>query len=210
MDIRVNGGAALEHPPLFSWMQAVMFSMFGFSDTLAKLPRPLCGFGTILLTGWLARRFTRDSLAAVLAMFVMATSIYFLKYAARAMTDVPFTFFFLCAVCAWVLAEADPRWYLAVGLFIAMAQMTRAMMGLSLPILFAIDAFARPRRVPRALRCFGLRAGVPAAHGLVCPMDLSLSRQRFTLFTRCFSTTKYMDRFLRHGGVTPAPLSIFG
>jgi len=148
MDIRANGGAALEHPPLFSWIQAGFFLVFGMSDTMAKLPSALCGFGTILLTGWLARRLTRDSSLAVLAMFVMATSIYFLKYAARAMTDVPFTFFFLCAVSAWVLAEENPRWYLAVGLFIALAQMTRAMMGLSIPILFAIDWLARKRRIP--------------------------------------------------------------
>ncbi len=156
MDIRANGGAALEHPPLFSWMQAGLFSLFGISDALAKLPSALCGFGTILLTGWLARRLTRDPSLAVLAMFVMATSIYFLKYAARAMTDVPFTFFFLCAVCAWVLAEEDSRWYLAAGLFIAMAQMTRAMMGLSLPILFAIDLFVRPRRIPARYVVAGL------------------------------------------------------
>jgi 4-amino-4-deoxy-L-arabinose transferase-like glycosyltransferase len=148
MDIRVDGGPALEHPPLFPWMQAVLFSVFGLSDTLAKLPSAFCGFLTILLTGWLARRLTRDPFQAVLAMFVMATSIYFLKYAARAMTDVPFTFFFLCAVCAWMLSEDDPRWYLAVGLFIAMAQMTRAMMGLAVPVLFAADWSIRPRRIP--------------------------------------------------------------
>jgi len=148
MDIRSNGGPTLEHPPLFPWMQAALFSIFGFSDTLAKLPSAFCGFGTILLTGWLARRFARDAWAGVLAMFVMATTIYFLKYSARAMTDVPFTFFFLCSVCAWALSETDPRWYLAAGLFVAIAQMTRAMMGLSLPILFAIDAVARPRRAP--------------------------------------------------------------
>jgi len=147
MDIRVDGGPALEHPPLFPWMQAALFSVFGMSDTLAKLPSAICGFLTVLLTGWAARRFTGDPFLAVLAMFVLATSIYFLKYAARAMTDVPFTLFFLCAVCAWLLAESEPRWYLAVGLFIALAQMTRAMMGLSLPILFAIDLFVRPRRI---------------------------------------------------------------
>lgn len=156
LDIRSNGGPALEHPPLFSWMQAILFAVFGLSDTLAKLPSALCGFGTILLTGWLARRFTRDSFPAVVAMFVMATTIYFLKYAARAMTDVPFTFFFLCAVCAWALSDDDPRWYLVAGLFIAMAQLTRAMMGLSLPILFAVDLFARPRRVSTGYLIAGL------------------------------------------------------
>ncbi len=148
LDIRSNGGPALEHPPLFSWMQAALFLQFGFSDSLAKLPSALCGLGTILLVYWLARKLLGDSFTALLAMFVMATSIYFLKYAARAMTDVPFTFFFLCAVCAWVLSEDDPRWYLAAGLFIAMAQMTRAMMGLSLPLLFGLDVLVTRRRPP--------------------------------------------------------------
>ncbi len=81
-------------------------------------------------------------------MFVMATSIYFVKYAARAMTDVPFTFFFLAAVCAWLLGEDDPRWLLAAGAFAAMAQLTRALAGFSIPLLFAVDMIANRRRPP--------------------------------------------------------------
>jgi 4-amino-4-deoxy-L-arabinose transferase-like glycosyltransferase len=148
LDIESNGGPALEHPPLFSWMQAALFIPFGFSDPLAKLPSALCGLGVILLVAWLGRRMTGHPFAGVLAMFVMATSIYFLKYAARAMTDVPFTFFFLAAVCSWVLSEDDPRWLLAAGAFAALAQLTRAMMGLSIPILFAVDLIANRRRPP--------------------------------------------------------------
>lgn len=148
LDIRSNGGPALEHPPLLSWIQAALFIPFGFSDALAKLPSALCGLGTILLVYWLGRGLTGNSFTGLLAMFVMATSLYFVKYAARAMTDVPFTFFFLCAVCAWVLREDDPRWYLAAGVFIAMAQLTRAMMGLALPVLFVVDLIAMRRRPP--------------------------------------------------------------
>ena len=97
---------------------------------------------------WLGRRLTGDPFAGVLAMFVMATSIYFVKYAARAMTDVPFTFFFLAAVCAWLLGEDDPRWFLAAGAFAAMAQLTRALAGFSIPLLFAVDLIANRRRPP--------------------------------------------------------------
>ncbi len=141
-----NGHPAMENTPLLEWMQASLFSVFGFSDALARLPSALCGLGTILLVWWLARRLTGHPLAAVLAMFAMATSIYFLKYAARAMTDVPFTFFFLCAVCAWSLTEDDARWYLATGLCTALALMTRSMMGLALPALFALDLAAKRQR----------------------------------------------------------------
>jgi 4-amino-4-deoxy-L-arabinose transferase-like glycosyltransferase len=148
VEIESNGGPALEHPPLFSWMQAALFIPFGLSDPLAKLPSALCGLGVILLVAWLGRRMTGDTFAGVLAMFVMATSIYFVKYAARAMTDVPFTFFFLAAVCSWVLSEDDPRWLLAAGAFAAMAQLTRALAGISIPLLFAVDLIVRRRRVP--------------------------------------------------------------
>lgn len=148
LEIESNGSAAFEHPPLFSWMQAALFIPFGLSDPLAKLPSALCGLGVILLVAWLGRRLTGDAFTGVLAMFVMATSIYFIKYAARAMTDVPFTFFFLAAVCAWVLSEDDPRWLLAAGLFAACGQLTRALAGFSVPLFFAADLVWNRRRFP--------------------------------------------------------------
>jgi 4-amino-4-deoxy-L-arabinose transferase-like glycosyltransferase len=148
LEIESNGGPAIEHPPLFSWMQALLFIPFGLSDPLAKLPSALCGLGVILLVAWLGRRLTGDAFAGVLAMFVMATSIYFVKYAARAMTDVPFTFFFLAAVCAWLLAEDHPGWLLVAGAFAACAQLTRAMAGFSIPLLFALDLIVHRRKPP--------------------------------------------------------------
>jgi 4-amino-4-deoxy-L-arabinose transferase-like glycosyltransferase len=164
LEIESNGGPALEHPPLFSWVQAALFIPFGLSDPLAKLPSALCGLGVILLVAWLGRRITGDAFTGVLAMFVMATSIYFVKYAARAMTDVPFTFFFLAAVCAWILGEDDPRWLLAAGAFAAMAQLTRAMAGLSIPLLFAADMIVNRRRPPlRYLVAVTLIAFLPPA-----------------------------------------------
>ncbi len=149
-DIRSNGAPALEHPPLFTWIQTAFFLAFGVSDSIARLPAALCGIGVILLVYWLVRRLTGDSFVALLAMFVMAGTIYFLKYSARAMTDVPFTLFTLCAVCAWVLAEEKPVWYLAVGLFTAMALMTREMMGFALPAIFFLDWLVTRRRLPAA------------------------------------------------------------
>lgn len=148
LDIESNGSPALEHPPLFSWMQAALFIPFGLSDPLAKLPSALCGLGVILLTAWLGRRLTGAPFAGVLAMFVMATSIYFIKYAARAMTDVPFTFLFLAAVCCWLLGEEDPRWLLAAGVFAGLAQLTRALAGFSIPLFFAADLIVNRRRIP--------------------------------------------------------------
>jgi 4-amino-4-deoxy-L-arabinose transferase-like glycosyltransferase len=141
-----RGAPALEHPPLFVWTQAAFLSTFGLSDPVAKLPSALSAIGVVLLTYWLARRLLDDTLAASAAMFIMLATPYFIKYADHAMTDVPTTLAFLCAICAWSLAEEDPRWYLAAGAFTAIALMLRGLIGFALPILFAGHLIAQRRR----------------------------------------------------------------
>jgi len=147
LNTRYNGGPDFEHPPLLEWIQAAFFSIFGLSDFVAKVPSALLGLGTILLVAWLARRLTGDPASGILAMFVLATSAYFVKYTARAMTDVPVTFFFLAAVCAWSLAEEHSSWYLAAGAFTAMALMTRGLIGFALPVIFGLDLVIARRRL---------------------------------------------------------------
>jgi 4-amino-4-deoxy-L-arabinose transferase-like glycosyltransferase len=140
INIRSNGGPALEHPPLLVWTEAALFSIFGFSDPVAKLPSALSGVGTVVLVYWLAERLLRDKLQASLAMFVMATSLYFLKYAARAMTDVPCTFLFIASICAWILAqeEGKPAWYILTGVLGALTQLSRGMIGFGLPVILLL------------------------------------------------------------------------
>ncbi len=143
---KVGGKPALEHPPLYVWIQAVFLSVFDISDPVAKLPSALCALGIVLLVYWLARRLLNDPLAASVAMFVMLGTPYFIKYGGRAMTDVPTTFLFVCAVCAWALAEENPRWYLAAGVFTGMALTMRGMIGFGLPVIFAAHLLIARRR----------------------------------------------------------------
>ncbi|HMD48450.1 MAG TPA: glycosyltransferase family 39 protein [Bryobacteraceae bacterium] len=143
---KARGMATMEHPPLFVWSQAALLEIFGISDPVAKLPPALCGLGIVLLVYWLARRLLDDSLAASVAMFVMLATPYFIKYAARAMSDVPTAFLFLCAISAWVLAEENPLWFLAAGAFTAMALMVRGLIGFALPLIFATQLIVLRRR----------------------------------------------------------------
>jgi len=146
LTLKARGAPALEHPPLFVWTQALLFSAFGISDFVAKLPAALCALGTVLLVYWLALRLLRDQLAALVAMFAMLATPYFIKYAGHAMTDVPTTFLFVCAICAWSRADDNPRWYFAAGLFTAMALMVRGLIGFGLPVIFAAQLIAMRRK----------------------------------------------------------------
>lgn len=147
LDPRNDGYPVLEHPPLFMWMQAALFALFGVSDAMARLPAALCGLGTILLTYWLTRRLTGNSTAALVAMSVLSTSLYFMKYSSRAMTDVPFAFFCMVAICAWVKAEDHWSWLIAAGLATALALLTRELAGLVLPAVMVAHAIETHRRV---------------------------------------------------------------
>lgn len=96
--MRLNGTLDFDKPPLFIWMEALSFSVLGESDLAAKLPSALFGFATILLVFFLARELTPDYWIPVLSMLVLMSTQYFLKYSVRAMTNVPFTFFFTLAI----------------------------------------------------------------------------------------------------------------
>lgn len=136
--IESNGYPALEHPPGLVWMQAALFHLFGMSDFAAKLPSALCGLGAVFLVWWLARRLLEDGEAALVAMFVMLATPYFVKYAAHAMTDVPFTFFYTAAISAWVAAREHPRWYGAMAAAAAAAMLMRGLVGFAVPLTLAL------------------------------------------------------------------------
>jgi 4-amino-4-deoxy-L-arabinose transferase-like glycosyltransferase len=146
----IRGGTALEHPPLFVWEQAASIHIFGKSDFVAKLPSAVAAIGTVLLVYWLALLLLKDSWIACVAAFVMLATPYFIKYAGRAMTDVPTTFLFVCAMCAWTLAARAPAWYFAAGAATGMALMTRGLIGFGLLAIFAVDLMLNKRSAPRS------------------------------------------------------------
>ncbi len=149
LDIRSNDYPALEHPPGFVWLQAVFFSLFGGLtsnwDFLAKLPSAAAGVGVVLLVYWIAFRITADRTLALVAMFIMLATPYFIKYTSHGMTDIPFTFWFAAAVALSLKAEplrTDTRGSVAFSVLsaamAAMALLTRGVVGLAVPATLLI------------------------------------------------------------------------
>lgn len=129
--VRLNGRLDFDKPPLFVWLEAVSFSVFGLSDWAAKFPAALLGFGTLLLVYAIARELSDSTWVANLALVVLASTQYFLKYAMHAMTDVPFTFFFALALWCYLKAWPQrPQWWLGCGAAIACCILMRSILGL--------------------------------------------------------------------------------
>ena len=83
-NIRFNGELSFEKPPLFLWLEALSLSVFGVSDFAAKIPAAISGFGTIVLVYFLARELTHDLWVSRLAMVVLLSTQFFMRYATHA------------------------------------------------------------------------------------------------------------------------------
>ena len=129
-----NGAPSWIKPPLYFWLEAGIFSLFGASEYGARFPSALCGYLCAILIYLLARRlFGRRT--AFLAIVVTATSFLFVKYSRRAMIDVPAAFATTLGAYALVRAEKRDSFYLLYGLAIALGYYFKAVQGMYLVLI---------------------------------------------------------------------------
>ncbi len=137
LEVRLNGDLDFDKPPLFVWCEAAFMKIFGISDFAAKFPAALFGLGTILLVYFIARELTDQFWLPIVAMVVMTTTQYFMKYATHAMTCVPFTFFFALAMLSYLKGRKQQEYLLLCGIATGLANLTRSPMGW-LPLIIIV------------------------------------------------------------------------
>jgi 4-amino-4-deoxy-L-arabinose transferase-like glycosyltransferase len=127
--VRFNGNFTMDHPPLFPWLEACSFKLFGIHDWSAKLPSALSGLATIALLYFLTLELGGDSWLCLLATLVLASTQFFLKNATHAMTDVTFTFFFTLTIFFYLKGLQRNVYLTLMGLPLAAAVLTRSIVG---------------------------------------------------------------------------------
>lgn len=138
-------------PPLYFWLEAVLFKVFSVSDYWARFPDALNGFITLLLTYRIGIAAAGRK-AAFWSVILLCTSTFFMKSARRAMLDVPATM----ALClgAWALIKAEFQgrrgFYLLAGLSMAVGYYFKAVQGLYLAGIAGVF-LAATGRLPRLL-----------------------------------------------------------
>ena len=137
-NVRFNGNLNFEYPPLFIWLQAASFSIFGISDFAAKLPSSVFAMMTYILVFLLAKELSENFLLPVVSTWVLISSLYFMKFAMRGMTDVPFVSFFTLAVFFYIRGFRKNKYFICCGLAVALGILTRSVIGLiSLGVIFS-------------------------------------------------------------------------
>lgn len=127
--VRHNGELNPEFPPLFYWVEATSMKVFGVHDFAAKLPVALFGFGTILTVYFIAWELTGQVWLALIAMVVLTTTQYFLKYSTHSMTDVPFAFFLTLSMLFYIKGYRKPAFFIWSGLAAGLGMLTRPIVG---------------------------------------------------------------------------------
>ena len=137
---RLNGAPFLEKPPFYWWVQSILFAAFDrASPTVARLPSATFGFLSLLLTYALGRRFFAKETCLTGCLILLSTALFSLT-THWIVVDNALLF---AVIGAWALfAHAERRvgaarqvMFLGMYIFLAIAFLTKGVVGLGIPAL---------------------------------------------------------------------------
>lgn len=132
-----------EKPPLYMWLTAVSFNIFGINEFAARFFSALFGLLTILVVYLFAEKLFSKTSAFISALSLL-TTFHFLYYSRAAMLDVTVTFFITLTLYLYYLyrTENKPWHFVFVGIALGLAVMTKNVIGLiALPIIGLYDLY---------------------------------------------------------------------
>lgn len=191
----INGVPYFEKPPLFYWMQAATFSLFGWGEFAGRLMTALLSVALCLLTYALGRELysPRTGIAAAL---LLASSWLGFGLSRMAMLDVPLTVcitgVLLCFLKA--LQKPDAGTVYGMYLFTAAGVMTKGLIGALLPgmVLF-LWLFSTGRW--SVLKQMRLLTGTLLFLALVVPWHVAAAH-RYPQFWQFYIIHEHFSRFL--------------
>jgi 4-amino-4-deoxy-L-arabinose transferase-like glycosyltransferase/multidrug transporter EmrE-like cation transporter len=103
---RLNGLKYFEKPPLQYWATAIAFRVFGVNEFSARLWVGLCGFATVVLLWFTARRLWGGAVADCTAL-IAGSTVYIVALGHVVTLDMGVSFFLTLALCGFLLAQHD-------------------------------------------------------------------------------------------------------
>lgn len=153
---RYNGVKYFEKPVLLYWATAAAFRLFGENEWTARLWVGLTGFAAIVLA-FLAGKALFGMRAGILAAAVLASSPLWVLAGHLNTTDMGVAFFLHGALCSFLLAHRagipaalSRRYMLACWAAMALAVLSKGLIGVVLPAL-ALAAYLGVARDPGLL-----------------------------------------------------------
>ncbi len=152
-----NYEVRFQKPILFYWLVAIAYKAAGVGEAAARLPAALAGFGLVIVTYLVGRRWF-DAGTGFFAATVVATSFGYFSIGRLSLPDLPLAFFI--AAATWGLIEgigspiattttpvAQRRLWLAfAGVMMGLGLLTKGPVGVALPVLAVLPVWWKERR----------------------------------------------------------------
>ncbi len=152
--ITFDGGSFFGASPLYIWLEALLFRLFGASELGARFFAALSSLGTtILVYWWFARR--KEYVAGVVASLVVVSTVKFLYLGRTGNLDATLTFFTTASLLLFNVGTRTPWFMLFAGLLSGCAFLTKGLFGLwpvSSAALYL--AVAQPERLRNLYQAF--------------------------------------------------------
>jgi len=151
----LSGVPFMEKPPLFAWITAASYFVFGVNDWAGRVPAALFAVGAAWIAYLLGKR-AGGRLAGLCSAVVLVTMWQFAETSHRVALDDALTFFVAAGHLAFLRLrdKTDARSYAVVALCAGLAFMTKSFIGPALmcaPPLLAAAAMGDWRCVKRVL-----------------------------------------------------------
>lgn len=157
--IRYNGLKYFEKPPFHLWMTALAYTAFGVGEWQARLWVAVSGAGGLLATAYAARRWFGREAALLTACVLLASPAWSLGGHFNAL-DMSVSGALACVLAAVLVAQhpdtsdhSRRRWMLVAWAAVAVAILTKGLIGIVLPALVTVvySLLARDRGIWRRL-----------------------------------------------------------
>ena len=160
-----------EKPPLFMWITALFYRLFGVSEFWARVPSALSGITLIGVT-YLIGKYTFGKRVGFLAAVILSTCYHFLSFSRFGTMDVMLTLFTYLALYAYLrLNNEKQKWWYLVWSSCALALMVKGAGGIIAPAAIIL-ALAFEKRFSAAIRSSHFWQGVLLAFLIIAPWHI--------------------------------------
>lgn len=157
---RIYGEYWYDKPPLYYWLVAGAFQLFGVNEFSSRFPSAFLGLLTVMYVYQVGKRLFNERAGACAAL-ILATSIEFFYLGKAAVTDITLNF---CLTVA-LLSFLEKRYYLFY-IFAGLATLAKGPVGILFPgaILFLYFLFTRrwqqltEMKIPQGILIYAITA----------------------------------------------------
>lgn len=149
--LRFNYQEWFDKPPLYFWITAFFYRLFGWNEFTTRIASALFGIAHVVLVYFLGRVLFNKRVGLFSAL-ILATSLQFIVQSRLALVDVPLSFFISLSLLFFYLGYANPhvkKYYLFSACSMAFATLTKGPIGVLLPAFIILIYLTLARNLPR-------------------------------------------------------------